>query len=36
LYKISKKYGISVEKLKELNGFGDNFNLFVGKKLKLN
>jgi len=36
LYQISKKYKMRIDELKSLNGFGDNYNLVPGKKLKVN
>jgi murein DD-endopeptidase MepM/ murein hydrolase activator NlpD len=34
LFSISKKYGISIEKLCELNNFGDNIIIKVGQKIR--
>ena len=36
LFKISKKYNMSLDELKSLNGMGDNYSLIPGKKLKVN
>ncbi len=35
LYKISRKYGMSVDALRKLNGIGPDFKIIAGQKLKV-
>ena len=35
LYKISRKYGMSVDDLRKLNGIGQDFKIIAGQKLKV-
>ena len=35
LYKISRKYGMSVDELRKLNGIGQDFKIIAGQKLKV-
>lgn len=35
LYKISRKYGMRVEALRELNGIGKDFKIYPGQKIKV-
>lgn len=35
LYKISRKYGMSVDELRKLNGIGKDFKIIAGQKLKV-
>ena len=35
LYKISRKYGMSVDDLRKLNGIGKDFKIIAGQKLKV-
>lgn len=35
IYKISRKYGMSVEALRKLNGIGEDFTIYPGQKIKV-